>query len=133
MPWAYVNKSVFGKFLSGIEKVVKNFSIPNKTFSKNSILLCALRAHISKILLSLFTSSLFSLFSFFLRWFRRFSLFPFSFFFLSYLDSFSFLSFTILSSLSLTPLSLSLPCESSLLNKWKRWVCSSSWETKATD
>ena len=48
--WAYINKSVFGKILLGIEKVVKTFSIFNKTFSKNRILLYALRAYISKIL-----------------------------------------------------------------------------------
>ena len=47
---AYINKSVFGKILSRIEKAIKTFSIPNKTFSKNGILLCALRAHVSKIL-----------------------------------------------------------------------------------
>ena len=46
----YTNKSVFGKILSGIEKIVKTFSISDKTFSKNGILLYALRAHISKIL-----------------------------------------------------------------------------------
>ena len=45
-----VNKSVFGKILSEIEKAVKIFLIPNKTFSKNDILLCALMAHISRIL-----------------------------------------------------------------------------------
>ena len=47
---AYINKSVFGKILLGIEKVVKTFSIFNKTFSKNGILFCALRAFINKIL-----------------------------------------------------------------------------------
>ena len=46
---AYINKSIFGKILLGIEKTVKTFSIPDKTFSKNSILLCALMAHVSKI------------------------------------------------------------------------------------
>ena len=35
---ANINKSVFGKILLGIEKVVKTFSIPNKKFSKNGIL-----------------------------------------------------------------------------------------------
>ena len=44
-----LNKSVFGKNLSKIEKIVKTFSIPNKTFSKNGILLFALRTHVSKI------------------------------------------------------------------------------------
>ena len=33
----------------GIEKVVKTFSIFDKTFFKNCILLCALKAHVSKI------------------------------------------------------------------------------------
>ena len=46
---AYINKSVFRKNLLGIEKVVKIFSIPDKIFSKNDILLCALNSHISKI------------------------------------------------------------------------------------
>ena len=39
----------FEKILSRIKKVVKTFSIFNKFFSKNDILLCALRAHMSKI------------------------------------------------------------------------------------
>ena len=43
---AYINKSIFGKVFLGIEKVVK-------TFSKIGLLLCALRAHISKILYKL--------------------------------------------------------------------------------
>ena len=38
----YINKSVFEKILSRIEKAVKTFSISDKTFSKNSIPLCAL-------------------------------------------------------------------------------------------
>ena len=46
----YINKFVFEKILSGIEKVVKTFSIPDKTFSKNGILLYALRVYVSKIL-----------------------------------------------------------------------------------
>ena len=46
----YINKSDFWKILSEIEEAVKIFSIPNKIFQKNSILLCALRIHISKIL-----------------------------------------------------------------------------------
>ena len=46
----YINKFIFGKILLGIEKTVKTFSISDKTFSKNSILLCALMAHVSKIL-----------------------------------------------------------------------------------
>ena len=37
---AYINKSIFGKILHGIEKTVKTFSILNKTFSKIDILLC---------------------------------------------------------------------------------------------
>ena len=31
---AHINKSIFGKVLLGIEKVVKTFSIPNKFFPK---------------------------------------------------------------------------------------------------
>ena len=31
---AHINKSIFGKVLLGIEKVVKIFSIPNKLFPK---------------------------------------------------------------------------------------------------
>ena len=41
----HILKSIFEKILLGIEKAVKTFSIPDKTFSKNSILLCALMAH----------------------------------------------------------------------------------------
>ena len=40
----------FGKFLLGIEKAVKFFLIQDKIFSKNGILLCVLKAHVSKIL-----------------------------------------------------------------------------------
>ena len=57
---AYINKSVFGKtlleiekvlkILSRIEKAVKTFSIPDKIFSKNGILLYVLKAHVNKIL-----------------------------------------------------------------------------------
>ena len=46
---AHINKSIFGKDLLGIEKVVKTFSIPNKIFPKLVYYLCALRTHISKI------------------------------------------------------------------------------------
>ena len=46
---AYINKSIFEKILSGIKNAVKTFSIPDKTFPKNGILLCALRTHVSKI------------------------------------------------------------------------------------
>ena len=46
---AYINKSVFGKILSGIEKAFKTSSTSDKFFSKNGILLCALKAHINKI------------------------------------------------------------------------------------
>ena len=46
---AYINKFVFRKFLLGIEKIVKTFLIPNKTFLKNDILLCVFRTYISKI------------------------------------------------------------------------------------
>ena len=49
MPLMYVNKSVFEKNLLEIGKVVKTISILNKTFSKNDILLCALKTYISKI------------------------------------------------------------------------------------
>ena len=55
-----LNTSVFGKILSEIEKVlkilliiekaVKIFSISDKTFLKNGILLCILKAHVNKIL-----------------------------------------------------------------------------------
>ena len=44
-----VNKSIFGKILSVIEKAVKTFSIFNETFFKNGIILCALSAQVSKI------------------------------------------------------------------------------------
>ena len=51
---AYINKSVFGKKISRIKKVVKTFLIFDKTFSKNGILLCVLKcvlkAHDNKIL-----------------------------------------------------------------------------------
>ena len=47
---AHINKFVFGKNLMEIEKAVKTFSIFNKTFSKNGILLCAFRTQINKIL-----------------------------------------------------------------------------------
>ena len=50
MPLGYILKYIFGKILLGIEKAVKTFSISDKTFFKNSILLCALMAHVSKIL-----------------------------------------------------------------------------------
>ena len=46
----YINKSVFGKTLLEIEKAVKTFSIPDKFFSKNGILLYVLKVHVSKIL-----------------------------------------------------------------------------------
>ena len=39
---AHINKSIFGKVLLGIEKVV------NKTFPKIDLLMCALRAHINR-------------------------------------------------------------------------------------
>ena len=42
----YIKKSVFGKKNLRIEKTIK-------TFSKNSILSCALRAHVSKILIKI--------------------------------------------------------------------------------
>ena len=43
------NKSVFEKNLSKIEKIVKIFSIFDKKFLKNSIVLCALKIHVNKI------------------------------------------------------------------------------------
>ena len=54
----------FGKFLLGIEKAVKFFLIQDKIFSKNGILLCVLKAHVSKILYNF--TYLFYLFIFFL-------------------------------------------------------------------
>ena len=48
---SYTNNFVFGKILSGIEKAVKIFSILNKIFFKNNILLCVLKSYDSKILL----------------------------------------------------------------------------------
>ena len=50
---AYINKYVFRKILSKIEKAVKTFSILDKKFSKNSILLYTFRACISKILIQI--------------------------------------------------------------------------------
>ena len=50
MPLGHILKYIFGKILLGIEKAVKTFSISDKTFFKNSILLCGLMAHVSKIL-----------------------------------------------------------------------------------
>ena len=47
----YINNFVFGKILLGIENAVKIFSILDKNFSKNSILLCVLRTYNNKILL----------------------------------------------------------------------------------
>ena len=57
---AYINKSDFGKnlleiekvlkILSRFEKAVKIFSIPDKIFFKNGILLYVFKAHVSKIL-----------------------------------------------------------------------------------
>ena len=44
-----VKPSIFGNIFSKIEKAVNTFSIPDKVFSKNGILLCALRVHVSKI------------------------------------------------------------------------------------
>ena len=47
----YINNFVFEKILLGIEKAVKIFSVLDKTFSKNDILLCVLRTYDTKILL----------------------------------------------------------------------------------
>ena len=46
---AYISKSIFEKILSEIKKAVKTFSISDKTFPKNGILLCVLGTHVSKI------------------------------------------------------------------------------------
>lgn len=46
---AYINKFVFEKFLSKIEKIVKNFSNFDNFSFQYGILLCALRSHINKI------------------------------------------------------------------------------------
>ena len=58
----YINKSIFGKILSRIEKIVKTFSIPDKTFSKNDILLCVLREQISKLFIIIVYSTFFFFF-----------------------------------------------------------------------
>ena len=47
---AHIKLSVFRKNFSRIEKVMTVFSIPEKIFPKLDDLMCALRAHISKIL-----------------------------------------------------------------------------------
>ena len=48
---AHIKLSVFKNIFSRIEKVITAFSIPEKMFPKTESLMCALRAHISKILL----------------------------------------------------------------------------------
>ena len=45
---AHINKSIFGKVLLGIVKVVKTFSIPDKLFPK--LIYYCVPLHISKIL-----------------------------------------------------------------------------------
>ena len=45
----YINKSIFRKVLLKIEKIVKIFLVFNKIFSKNNIILCALKIHVNKI------------------------------------------------------------------------------------
>ena len=47
---AHIKPPIFGNILSGIEKVLTAFSIPEKMFLNIDSLMCALRAHISKIL-----------------------------------------------------------------------------------
>ena len=44
------SKLILEKGLSGIEKVLTTFLIPNKTFPKMDLLMCALRAHINRTL-----------------------------------------------------------------------------------
>ena len=48
---AHIKLSVFENIFSRIEKVMTAFSIPEKMFLKTENLMCALRAHISKILI----------------------------------------------------------------------------------
>ena len=50
---AHIKLSVFGNIFSGIEKAVIIFLIFEKMFLKTENLICALRAHISKILLNI--------------------------------------------------------------------------------
>ena len=47
---AHIKLSNFRNILSGIEKTINTFSIPDKIFSNIGGLMCALRTHISKIL-----------------------------------------------------------------------------------
>ena len=47
---AYIKFYIFGNIFSGIEKIVITFSILEKMFLKTESLMCALKAHISKIL-----------------------------------------------------------------------------------
>ena len=47
----YINSSIFRNILLGIEKVVITFSILEKFFFQKWKLMCALRAHMSKILI----------------------------------------------------------------------------------
>ena len=48
---AHIKFSIFKNIFSGIEKIVITFSILEKFFFQKWKLMCALRAHISKILL----------------------------------------------------------------------------------
>ena len=48
---AHIKLFVFGNIFSGIEKAVITFSILEKMFPKTESLICALRTHISKVLL----------------------------------------------------------------------------------
>ena len=49
---AHIKPPIFGNIFLRIEKVLTAFSIPEKMFPKLEGLMCALRAHISKILSS---------------------------------------------------------------------------------
>jgi len=46
---AHIKPPIFGTILWGIEKILTTFSILEKIFPKLDDLMCALRAHISKI------------------------------------------------------------------------------------
>ena len=46
---AHIKSSIFRNIFSEIEKTINTFSIPKKMFLKMDGLMCALRAHVSKI------------------------------------------------------------------------------------
>ena len=52
---AHIKPPIFENILLGIEKVLTVFSIPEKMFLNIDSLMCALRAHISKIQLEIKT------------------------------------------------------------------------------